>query len=175
MSAGAERRNGLLPGWAVSPVFWNCKKLHIVTTGPQFLLSSSVHAKHVLLGHVALTLHFLGSLYGSLLDYIHMFPNHLAEGWYLSSNLCCQLGSFSFNLLLSVQMSGEFLFLAVCSWLLFSWKHLLLWCDYCMMRVKKSGETCWKGCDLEDGFSYWEDLELAPSCPVSMKIWEQAG
>lgn len=71
-------------------------------------------------------------------------------------------------------MSREFLFLAGCSWLLFSWKHLLLWCDYCMVGVK-SGEIPWKGCDLEDGCTYWEDLELAPACLLSMKVWEQVG
>lgn len=55
---------------------------------------------------------FPGSLCNCLLDCILMFPNHLAEDWYLPSNLCCQRGSSSFNLLLSVEIcQGSF-----CSW-----------------------------------------------------------
>lgn len=54
-----------MSGWALWPVFWICKKLHIATTRTLVFVefSLSVHAQQVLLGHVALTsltLHFLG-------------------------------------------------------------------------------------------------------------------
>lgn len=129
----------------------------------------SAHALGVvLLGCLALTLRLLlNCAIGSL-------KGHSTEVWYLPSNLCCPLQSFSFNLLLSLEICQR----SFCSgqavrdyWFSGS---IFVWCDYCTESHRR-GATPWKRYCLEDGCVDWEAFEFVPVYPLPMKIWEQSG
>lgn len=97
---------------------------------------------------------FPGSLYGCLLDCRHMSQTIWQKAGTCQAIYAVSLGLSPLTCYFLWKYVRGVLVPGGCSWLLFSWKHLLWWCDYCMVGVK-SGESPWKGCDLEGGCRYW--------------------